>query len=70
MKNIDYAAMGGRIRYARLAAGLSQSELAERCGLSVSFLGHIERGSRKMSLETLVAVCEALTLSADSLLQD
>ena len=70
MKNIDYAAMGGRIRYARLAAGLSQSELAERCGLSVSFLGHIERGSRKMSLETLVAVCEALNLSADYLLQD
>ena len=41
MKNIDYTAMGGRIRNARLDAGLSQSELAERCNLSVSFLGHI-----------------------------
>ena len=70
MKNIDYAAVGGRIRNARLDAGLSQSELAERCSLSVSLLGHIERGSRKMSLETLVAVCEALNLSADYLLQD
>lgn len=70
MKNIDYTAMGGRIRNARLDAGLSQSELAERCNLSVSFLGHIERGSRKMSLETLVTVCEALNLSADYLLQD
>ena len=70
MKNIDYAAMGGRIRSARQAAGLSQSELAEQCGLSVSFLGHIERGSRKMSLETLVAICEMLNLSADCLLQD
>ncbi len=50
MKNIDYAAMGGRIRNARQAAGLSQSELAERCCLSISFLGHIERGTRKMSL--------------------
>ena len=70
MKNIDYTAMGARIRNARLAAGLSQSGLAERCNLSISFLGHIERGSRKMSLETLVAVCEALNLSADYLLQD
>ena len=70
MKNIDYAAMGGRIRSARQAAGLSQSELAEQCGLSVSFLGHIERGSRKMSLETLVAICELLNLSCDYLLQD
>lgn len=70
MKNIDYTAMGGRIRGARQAAGLSQSELAERCALSVSFLGHIERGSRKMSLETLVSICEVLNLSADYLLQD
>ncbi len=70
MKNIDYTAMGGRIRNARLDAGLSQSELAEKCNLSVSFLGHIERGSRKMSLETLVTVCEVLNLSADYLLQD
>lgn len=70
MKNIDYTAMGGRIRSARQAAGLSQSELAEQCALSVSFLGHIERGSRKMSLETLVSICEALNLSADYLLQD
>ena len=70
MKNIDYAAMGGRIRNARQAAGLSQSELAERCCLSISFLGHIERGTRKMSLETLVAICDILNLSADYLLQD
>ena len=70
MKNIDYAAMGGRIRNARIAAGLSQSELAEKCNLSISFLGHIERGIRKMSLETLVTVCEILNLSADYLLQD
>ena len=70
MKNIDYTAMGGRIRNARQSLGLSQLELAEQCGLSASFLGHIERGSRKMSLETLVSVCEALNLSADYLLQD
>ena len=50
--------------------GCRSLELAEKCNLSVSFLGHIERGSRKMSLETLVTVCEVLNLSADYLLQD
>lgn len=70
MKNIDYAAIGSRIRSARQAAGLSQTQLAEQCNLSISFLGHIERGTRKMSLETLVVLCEALNLSCDYLLQD
>ena len=68
MKNIDYTAMGGRIRNARQSLGLSQLELAEQCGLSVSFLGHIERGSRIMSLETFVNICGALHADADELL--
>jgi transcriptional regulator with XRE-family HTH domain len=70
MKNLDYIAIGNRIRSTRKNIGLSQEELAEECGLSVSFMGHIERGSRKMSLETLVVLCEALNVSADYLLMD
>ena len=50
--------------------GLSQEQLAEKCGLSVSFIGHIERGGRKMSLETLITLCEVLDMSADYLLMD
>lgn len=70
MKNIDYIAIGNRIRTARKNMGLSQEQLAEKCSLSVSFIGHIERGDRKMSLETLVALCEVLDMSADYLLMD
>lgn len=70
MKTIDYISVGSRIRSARKNLGLSQEQLAESCNLSVSFMGHIERGSRKMSLETLVALCEALNVSADYLLMD
>lgn len=70
MKNIDYIAIGNRIRNARKNMGLSQEQLAEKCGLSVSFIGHIERGNRKMSLETLITLCEVLNMSADYLLMD
>ncbi len=68
--NIDYISIGNRIRSARIALGLSQEQLAEKCNLSTSFIGHIERGSRKMSLETLVALCDILNVSADYLLLD
>lgn len=34
----------------------------------MSFLGHIERGSRIMSLETFVSICRALDAGADELL--
>ncbi len=70
MKSIDYIAIGNRIMIARKNMGLSQEQLAEKCGLSTSFLGHIERGSRKMSLETLVTLCSVLNMSADYILMD
>ena len=52
MRELDYGKMGMRIRQVRKAKGWSQSELAAKCGISMSFLGHIERGSRIMSMET------------------
>ena len=65
---MDYVAMGQRIKQARKAQHLTQEQLAEVCGLSASFLGHIERGTRKASLETLYSLCEALHESADYLI--
>ena len=53
---MDYESLGSHVRRARKAAGMTQYELAERLGISTSFLGHIERGSRKASLETLVKI--------------
>lgn len=68
MKELDYSRMGMRIRQIRKAKGWSQDELAKKCGISMSFLGHIERGTRIMSLETFVAICGALEAGADELL--
>ena len=68
MKELDYSKMGMRIRQVRKAKGWSQDELAKRCGISMSFLGHIERGTRIMSLETFASICGSLDTGADELL--
>lgn len=68
MRELDYGSMGKRIRQVRKAKGWSQDELAKKCGISMSFLGHIERGTRIMSLETFVSICGALDTGADELL--
>ena len=68
MRALDYGKMGLRIRQVRKAKGWSQDELAKRCGISMSFLGHIERGTRIMSMETFANICSALDAGADELL--
>lgn len=68
MRELDYGKMGNRIRQVRKAKGWSQDALAKKCGISMSFLGHIERGTRIMSLETFVNICLALDADADELL--
>ncbi|MDE6887122.1 MAG: helix-turn-helix domain-containing protein [Eubacterium sp.] len=68
MRELDYAKMGMRIRQVRKVKGWSQDELAKKCGISMSFLGHIERGTRIMSMETFASICEALDTGADELL--
>lgn len=68
MRELDYIKMGSRIRQVRKAKGWSQNQLAKKCKISMSFLGHIERGTRIMSLETFVSICTALDADADELL--
>ena len=68
MRALDYGKMGLRIRQVRKAKGWSQDELAKKCGISMSFLGHIERGTRIMSMETFANICTALDAGADELL--
>lgn len=67
---MDYAKLGTRVRQQRLLNGLTQDQLAERTGVSCSFIGHIERGEKKASVETVVALCNAMDISPSVLLQD
>ena len=68
MQELDYKGIGMRIRAARKSKGWSQDEAASRCGISLSFMGHIERGTRCMSLETFASLCDILGVGADELL--
>ena len=65
---MDYKDFGARIRLVRRERDMTQETLADRVGLSPSFLGHIERGTRVASLETLVALCNALHVTPQFLL--
>lgn len=63
-----YIMVGKQVRQLRLQRKLTQEQLAERAGISTSFLGHIERGSRKLSLETFCRIARALDCTANDLL--
>ena len=63
--NIDYKAIGRRLRAARREKDLTQEKLAELADISESFLGHIERGGKVLSVETLAKLANALGLSVE-----
>ena len=67
---MDYVQLGKRVRQQRILNKLTQEQLAERAGISCAFVGHIERGEKKASIETVVALCNALEVTPTVLLQD
>lgn len=64
---MDYTALGNRIKKLRQPFLATQEQLAEQVGISASFWGHIERGTRIASLATLVAICNTLEVSPEYL---
>ena len=67
---IDYSKIGQKIKQKRQELGMSQEELAEICDISYSYIGHIERASRNLSLNTAVKLSQILNVSLDYLLLD
>lgn len=69
-QSVDYIALGSRIRKAREAKEMTQAELGERSALSTAHIGHIERGTRILSVEALFRIACTLEVSTDFLLFD
>jgi transcriptional regulator with XRE-family HTH domain len=64
------SALGGWIKTRRAAQGINQRELADRAGLSRSYLCDIERGrGTKPSLDTLDSISNALGADRTELLR-
>lgn len=53
---------GLRIRDLRKKSGLTQSELAERIGLSTNFIGMVERGERNTSVDKIFKRAKAFDI--------
>lgn len=67
---IDYKAIGMRIRRLRKEKQLTQEKLAELSNQEPSNISHIERGATKLSLPTIVNIANALNVTVDDLLFD
>lgn len=66
--SLNYIAIGQRIRALRMEKGLSQSALSELVDKTPTYISYIENGIKSMSLDTFVAVANALGTTADELL--
>lgn len=67
---LDFKAIGKRIKIARIKKNLTQEVLADKIGVSPQHVSNIETGNSSVSLPTLVAIANVLTVSVDELLCD
>lgn len=73
LRNLDKSfneTVGQRLRAARLSLGLSQTELAQRLGLSYQQVQKYEVGTNGLSLSRALQMAGALGISVDRLMPD
>ena len=65
---MDYKQIGYRIRVERKKLNLTREKFAEIVDLSINYLGQIERGEKKFSVETIVKIANSLHIPLDYLI--
>lgn len=65
---LDFRLIGKKVRNYRKMRGMSQEKLAEAASVSVPYVSHIERGTKRASISTLIKLSAALGISVDGLL--
>ena len=64
-KNTVYEKIGKRVKGAREISGMTQADLADKVGVSVTYISSIERGFSFPRGEVLVGILNALNVSSD-----
>lgn len=61
-----YKLLGKRVKFLRENAHLTQEKLAEKCGISLDYLGKIEVNINKPGLKTILKLANALDVEIKS----
>lgn len=67
---LDFKAIGQRIKIARIRKKLTQDTVSEIINITPSHMSNIETGKSSVSLQTLIAIANVLGVSIDELLCD
>ena len=68
--DINYNDIGRRIRDIRIKRKITQRRLADKIDKTTTHVSHIENGTTKLSLNTIVDIANALNTTVDLLLCD
>jgi transcriptional regulator with XRE-family HTH domain len=60
--------LGKELRKARLAAGLTQEELAFRADISRNYVSLLELGGKSPTVQVLLRICKALGVKASMII--
>ncbi len=67
MRNDKLVAFGQRVREIRKSRGLSQEGMAALAGVDRSYMGHIERGEKNITLTKIYQISDALGIEVADL---
>lgn len=70
MKSLNFSQIGKRLKEIRISKGLTQEYVANIADVNTSHISNIENNRTKISLTTLVQICNALGVTIDYVLRD
>lgn len=70
MKEINFERIGKKLREIRISKGFTQEYISSAVNVNTSHISNIENNNVKVSLSTLVHICNALDTTIDYVLRD
>ena len=70
MNKVDFKRISKKLKEIRISKGLTQEYVANMADVNTSHISNIENNRVKVSLNTLVQICNALDTTVDYVLSD